>query len=256
MKKAAKKIICMLSAICVAVSMLIVCDTPVLAATAPAKVHIGLKQTYSSNIEVKFSQGDYKIQNVKCSSKNLTYRVTYVSSTSSKRTYDQDNPWGYGQIGLYAKKKGTYTVTFDVVDKNMNVTSSHSVKVYANSETGIKKVTFAGKIKYTADRGSNGIGKSESGAFKVTMNKGYTLKSITMTTYNKSGKATQKKIKNGAKVTLGKYRYISDKSQNTSSYDSWNADLLAETRFEIVYKDKYSNQNMTKICVFYCLPKN
>lgn len=252
MKKAAKKIICMLSAICVAVSMLIVCDTPVLAATAPAKVHIGLKQTYSSNIEVKFSQGDYKIQNVKCSSKNLTYRVTYVSSTSSKRTYEKDKPWGYGQIGLYAKKKGTYTVTFDVVDKNMNVTSSHSVKVYANKEVGVKKVTFAGK---DATYGTGGIWPSGSGAFKVTMNKGYTLKSITMTTYNKSGKATLKKIKNGAKVTLGKYRYISEKT-DTSYSNWWSAELLAQTKFEIVYKDKYSGQMVTVYHYFYRLPQN
>ncbi len=253
MKKAAKRIIGIVSAICVAVSMLMVCDIPAQAATdkAPAKVHIGLKQTYSNSIEVKFSQGDYKIQNVKSSSKNLTYRVTDISSTSSERTYDKEKPWGYGRIGLYAKKKGTYKVTFDVVDKDMNVTSSHSVKVYANKETGIKKITFAGKdVIYTG-----GICSSGSGAFKVTMNKGYTLKSITMTAYNKSGKAAQKKIKNGAKVTLGKYRYISEKT-DTSYSNWWYADFLAQTKFEIVYKDKYSGQLVTEYRNFFRLPQN
>lgn len=262
MEKAAKKIICMLSAICVAVSMLIVCDTPVLAATAPQKVHIGLKQfsDYNSRIEVKFSQGDYKVQNVKTSSKNLICRVTNIDATSSKRTYQTDNPWGYARIGLHAKKKGTYTVTFDVVDKNMNVKSSHSVKVYANNEVGVKKVTFAGKTSFTSlppnsGYGLNAIGQSGSGVFKVSMNKGYSLNSITMVTYKKSGIAVRKKIKNGAKVTLGKYRSISGQSQS-SEYDEWYADLLAETRFEISYKDKYTGQTMTASCFFYRLPNN
>lgn len=87
------------------------------------------------------------------------------------------------------------------------------------------------------------------------MNKGYSLKSITMITYKKSGKEIRKKIKNGAKVTLGKYRYISDNSQDTN-YDSWGAHLLAQTRFEIVYKDKYSGETMTASCYFYRLPNN
>ena len=233
MKKAVKRIICIISAICVALSMLLVLDTSVLAATTPQKVHIGLKEfyAYDSNIEVKFSQGDYK-----------------------------DNPWGYARIGLHAKKKGTYTVTFDVVDKNLNVVSSHSVKVYANNEVGVNKVIFAGKTSFTSlppnlAYGQTAIGQSGSGAFKVSMNKGYSLKSITMVTYKKSGKEVRKKIKNGAKVTLGKYRYISEKTK--SSYqDYWNADLLAKTKFEIVYKDKYTGQPMTASCYFYRLPNN
>ncbi len=262
MKKAVKRIICIISAICVALSMLLVLDTPVLAATAPQKVHIGLKEfyAYDSNIEVKFSQGDYKVQNVKTSSKNLISRVTNIDATSSKRTYNKDNPWGYARIGLHAKKKGTYTVTFDVVDKNLNVVSSHSVKVYANNEVGVNKVIFAGKTSFTSlppnlAYGQTAIGQSGSGAFKVSMNKGYSLKSITMVTYKKSGKEVRKKIKNGAKVTLGKYRYISEKTK--SSYqDYWNADLLAKTKFEIVYKDKYTGQPMTASCYFYRLPNN
>ncbi len=262
MKKAVKRIICIISAICVALSMLLVLDTPVLAATAPQKVHIGLKEfyAYDSNIEVKFSQGDYKVQNVKTSSKNLISRVTNIDATSSKRTYNKDNPWGYARIGLHAKKKGTYTVTFDVVDKNLNVVSSHSVKVYANNEVGVKKVTFAGKTSFTSlppnlAYGQTAIGQSGSGAFKVSMNKGYSLKSITMVTYKKSGKEVRKKIKNGAKVTLGKYRSISEQSQDPE-YDTWYADLLAETRFEISYRDKYTGQTMTASCFFYRLPNN
>ena len=221
MKKAVKRIICIISAICVALSMLLVLDTSVLAATTPQKVHIGLKEfyAYDSNIEVKFSQGDYKVQNVKTSSKNLISRVTNIDATSSKRTYNKDNPWGYARIGLHAKKKGTYTVTFDVVDKNLNVVSSHSVKVYANNEVGVNKVIFAGKTSFTSlppnlAYGQTAIGQSGSGAFKVSMNKGYSLKSITMVTYKKSGKEVRKKIKNGAKVTLGKYRYISEKTKS------------------------------------------
>ena len=262
MKKAVKRIICIISAICVALSMLLVLDTSVLAATTPQKVHIGLKEfyAYDSNIEVKFSQGDYKVQNVKTSSKNLISRVTNIDATSSKRTYNKDNPWGYARIGLHAKKKGTYTVTFDVVDKNLNVVSSHSVKVYANNEVGVNKVIFAGKTSFTSlppnlAYGQTAIGQSGSVAFKVSMNKGYSLKSITMVTYKKSGKEVRKKIKNGAKVTLGKYRYISEKTK--SSYqDYWNADLLAKTKFEIVYKDKYTGQPMTASCYFYRLPNN
>ena len=40
------------------------------------------------------------------------------------------------------------------------------------------------------------------------MNKGYTLKKITVTTYNKAGKEVVKTMKNNSTLKLGEYAYI------------------------------------------------
>lgn len=250
MSKTLKRSICFLLAIAMVVTSLLIPDTKALAATSEQKkVHIRVGEYDSSAIKVKFAKGDYKITNLKSSGKNLHARVTGTDSASREDEWDSEYPWGYAQIGLYAKKKGNYTVTFDVINHDKKVTSSHSVKVYVTNEYPIKNVTYANGYYFY------GIAKKGSGKFKVNMTKGYKLKSITMTTYNKSGKPVTKKIKNGAKVTLGKYRYKSEYSKS-STYESWWADLLARTEFTITYADKYTKEAKEITYVFYRIPKN
>lgn len=247
--KSMKHVILRLTAVCVMLTAFL-CPVGVSAAIAPAAEHVAVKQTYSQEIEVVFAEGDYKIANLKSSSANLLLRTTYVSASSSKRSYDSEHPYGYAEISMYAKKKGTYTVTFDVIGRNQEVKSSHSVKVHADANTPVKKTTFNGSTNIYAT-----IIPKAKGKFKVTMTKGYKLQSITMTTYNKAGKAVTKKIKNGASVTLGKYRRISDGNQS-AGWENWTADLLARTEFQVTYLDKYTGEAKDVSYSLYRLPLN
>ena len=247
--KKQKRMLCFVSAICLLITCLMVPDKQAAASTASTKEHIQLKQTGGS-FEVKFQEGDYKIANLKASSKNLVLRTTYVSSSDMKNSYNKEYPWGYARIGMYAKKKGTYTVTFNVVDRNNRVKKSHSVKVYATDEYPIKNVTFAGKTEFY------GIASKAKGKFKVNMTKGYKIQSIIMTTYNKSGSAVTKKIKNGQSVTLGKYRAKTMFVQGEAGREDWQAELLARTEFKITYKDKYTKESKTGNYTLYRVPLN
>lgn len=247
MKQQPKRTLSFLAAICMLITCLMIPNGPAAASTSPKQAHVWVKET--GRFTVKFDEGDYKIANLKSSNKNLLLRTTYVSASARKRDYDKDNPWGYAEVGIYAKKKGTYTVTFDVVDKQNTVRKSHSLKVYATTDSAIKKVTFAGSMEFY------GIAPKAKGKFKVTMTKGYQLKSITMTTYNKAGKAITKKIKNGSNITLGSYR-SKNIYESSKEREDWNADLLAATEIRITYKDKYTKDIDTAYYTLYREPKN
>lgn len=249
MKNVAKRMLCMLSALCMALGVLLASGVEASAATAAKKAHIGVTSQYSNAITVTFEEGDYKIANLKTPS-DLIARVTYVRSSSNENTYDENYPWGYAEISLYAKKAGTYKkVTFDVVDRTGEVTSSHTVKVKADTSYAIKSASFAGSTKVY------GLTTKKKGAFKVKMNSGYTLKGITMTTYNKSGEAVTKKISNGDTVTLGKYR-SKNVYEDTSTREQWNASLFAPTYFEISYTDSYTGETKTATYYLYRVPSN
>ncbi len=240
MIKEKRRIICVLFAVCMIVTALMIPDTKAAAAAATKKVHIGVKQTWSEGIEVTLEKGEYKIANLKTSGKNLYARITY--------THSYHNSAGTATISMYAKKKGKYTVSFDVVDRQNRKTTSHKATVYAYDDNPVKKVTFDGEDTFYR------ISSKAKGKFKVTMTKGYSLQSIKVTTYDKSGKAVTKKLKNGSSVTLGKYRYKN--AYGSGAAENWHAGLLATTNFEITYKDKYTKQSRTTTYMLYRVPKN
>ena len=118
------------------------------------------------------------IKNIKTSSKNLIAKNTHYYTTSSDDTYTDT----FASIGLYAKKTGKYKVTYNICDKSGNKLSSGKVTVYVKNDLPVKSVKFAGKeVNYA-------LTSKKSGKLSVKMNKGYTLKKITVTTYNKAGK--------------------------------------------------------------------
>ena len=207
--------------------------TPVTAdaATATKKTTIspGVTYTYSSDvsnegaIRVEFDEpGDY-ITNIKVKNKNLIAKETDAHASYSKYTSDYYNneyksDSYYSVIGLYAKKKLTTTVTFDVYDINNKKKETKTVKVTAKAKTStgtgnpIKSITYAGKPFSYGQLMSKSTGK-----VKVKMNKNYKLVSMEVGTYTKpttkksdTSSNTQnemkyKKIKNNAKISLGKY---------------------------------------------------
>lgn len=250
--KISTKLSCFMLAL--AIGVFLVPAMPASAATADKRAHIMVKSHESDAVTVKFKSGEYKLKNVKCTSKNkgsIILRTTYVDSHSNQSDYEKDYPYGYARIGMYARKAGTYKVEFDVVDKSGEKTTHHTVTVYANNKAPFKSVKLGGKPVASL----YGYTTMKSGKFKVTMNKKFKLKSITMTTFNKNGKAVKKKIKNGAKVTLGSYRYKTD-SDRSEGYEYWNAGLLAETTFTVTYQDGYSGQIKTSSYSFYRWPRN
>lgn len=247
MRKGKRRIVCALSALCMMLTLLVVPTGQAAASVAPQKEHIQVKQRDSFIVE--FEKGDYKIANLKANNSNLILRTTYVNSFDKESSYETEHPYGYAEIGMYAKKKGTYTVTFDVIGRGNTVRKSHSVKVYATNDYAIKKAEFAGKTEFY------GISSKAKGKFKVTMTKGYQLKSISVTTYNKAGKAVTKKVKNGQAITLGKYRSKRIYEQS-SKWDDWYADLLAETEITVTYKDKYTREEKTAYYTLFRAPAN
>ena len=135
MKKVMKKAIGCVFALSMIAAVLLVPGIQAKASTAPAKVHARvLSESY---INVKLAAGDYKIANLKSSSKkNLIVRTTSIYSDSESVNYSS------ARISMYAKKKGKYKVSFDVVDRNNKVIKHHVVKVFATIEPAVKKITI------------------------------------------------------------------------------------------------------------------
>lgn len=249
MKKVVKKLICCMLAIGIIASVMMVPGVQAEASTAPAKVHA---QVLSENfIQVTLAKGDYKIANLKSSSnKNLIVRVTNVDSDSDYA--------GSASIGMYAMKKGKYKVSFDVVDRNNKVKQHHVVQVIATLESAVKKISIGGKTVYDAVNPVFGtmVFPKAKGKLKVKMTKGYSIKSIQMTTYDKAGKEVNTLIKNGKKIKLGQFRskYIS--SSNGPGYEYWSGSLFADTELRITYIDKYTNKESSWYAVVHRLAKN
>ena len=243
--------------------------TPVTAdaATAPQKTTIlsGVTYSYSSDvsnegaIRVEFDEpGDY-IKNIKVKSNNLIAKETEAYASYSKYTsdyynYESKSDSYYSIIGLYAKKKLTTTVTFDIYDINNKKKETKTVKVTAKNTTytgignPVKSITYGGKPFSYGQLMSKSTGK-----VKVKMNKNYKLVSMEIGTYTKptikksdsststENEMTYKKIKNNAKISLGKYAYYYEYLY-ASSYSDYKSHsltnyILAPTQIRITYKN-------------------
>lgn len=127
----------------------------------------------------------------------------------------------------------------NICDKSGNKLSSGKVTVYVKNDLPVKSVKFAGKeVNYA-------LTSKKSGKLSVKMNKGYTLKKITVTTYNKAGKEVVKTMKNNSTLKLGEYAYIFDNSY--SSGRNYSTSLAARTKITITYIDKYTKQKCESI---------
>lgn len=240
-KKISSMILALVLATAMTVALMAVPAIPVAAAdtgSVPSKVRI--YSGYYDNYAIQFSYknpGD-KIKHLKTSSKNLVARQTYHSeySESYSPTFA-----GRVQIGLYAKKEGKYTVTFDIYSKNGKVKrGSHKVTVYAKNDSPFRSITLDGK---DADDPSHAAKKSAK--LSVKMAKGYALKSIQVITGDKNGKQVEKKVKNNQKITFGQYAFI-DSYSSDDYYSYWSKGMNATTTIAITYKDKYSKQLDTR----------
>lgn len=254
MMKAWKKLTGIVLAICIMFTLLLVPDMePAAKAKVSSKnVSVIVGSQYNNSVKITYSKEGHKIKNLKSNSDNLL-----VKQTSQWWSSYTDNPYAY--IEMYAKKAGKYKVTFSVCNDKNKVVSKHTINVIAATTytSPVKNATFAGKSTYFY---SGNIVSKKSGKFKVTMNKGFKLKSITMHTYDAQGESVEKKIKNNANVTLGEYAYKNEYSNEYSYDNSWSyhcsTDMMAMTSFEVQYQNTKTKEAGTISYVLYKVPKN
>lgn len=219
---------------------------------APSRVHItaaynGYNNYYETPIAFDLKSKGDRIANLKSSSSNLLTWQTYKDVKSEDGYFHS-----HVGIGIYAKKSGTYTVTFNILNKNGKKKSTEKVTVYADKNQPIKSVTFSGKkinsVLFTASL--------TSGRVKVTMNKGYKLKKIevgtwkTVATQNGTeSKLVYKTIQNNAVLKLGKKCFQSDTIEGNLKkgyyHEYYANDMWAAHVIRVTYVDKYTGKTMT-----------
>lgn len=201
-------------------------------AVIPKSVHIssGNQIDYACDvIRVSFAKKKDYIRNVKTSSKSLIAEVTQVS---------RDSYNNLAEIGLYAEKKGIYTVTFDIYNSKNKKVSSHSVKVYANPETPLKSISYNGEEIDQWDYFTD----VTSGKLSVDMNKGYKVKKIKVITFNQKGEMVVKSIKNNSVIQLSKYPEFSESTWE-NNYNMTSSGV-PYTQIYITYTDKYTKNDV------------
>ena len=211
--------------------------------TYQSKVRTGVGVEFMGSFTVNFVKKGDKIKNLKSSSKNLVVRPTYTHSGYV------DGSNFYASYSLFAKKKGTYKVTFDVYNAaNKKIASKKKITVYAEG-TGnvIQSVKLDGK-EIKQNYSNNAYTTKKDGKVKFTYGKGIDVLSIKVEKYDKKSTYVPKSFVNGRKVTFGTYAYGST-SKYTSYYSgsstTTSKNMYAPTRFVINYYDKYSKQEDT-----------
>ncbi len=256
-----KRMAGLIFSVCLMAAVMIVPDTAAYAKASVSSQSVDMMPEFQNPdiIEITYDAANAQLKHIKTNNKNLIARQTYQKNRKEADRWDKENPYGCAKIGLYAKKTGTYKVTFDVYAGGKKA-SSHSVNVFVRSNTDtdypIKKATFAGKTEFY------GVTGKKSGKFKVTMNKNYKLKKIEVRTYDKNGREVVKTVKNGAKITLGAYayKYENDYSYHSSYNSSWYYDLstrlFAETSVRVYYQNTKTNAESSASYTLYRKPKN
>lgn len=263
-----KQIICAVLTLCLCAGLLLIPSAPVSAATtpsAPKAVDVFYYKNYPMvndyAISVQLGTDGQTIKNVKTSGKDLKAKVTRLSLSTSQRS---------GYIGVYAKKTGKYTVSFDIYNAQNKKIKKLTVKVNVTESTStnngpFKSVTFDNKV-YDYEKA---IYNKNSVKINVKMNKGYKLKKIEYKTYsepaakttpynstNYSNSEITKTVKNGKSITLGRYGsyygYDYSYAYGTYSSESYsrNSNIMAPTTVIITYLDKNKNTVSTSYTLY------
>lgn len=226
-----KKILCSMLAAVLAVGLAAVPTEYAQAASkvkVPKALHMGVGKWDDDIISIQFNQLNDYITNLKTSSKNLKVKVTEID----RQNYGSRS--NRADIGIYAIKKGTYTLSFDIYGGNDKKESSHSIKIYVNNDGALKKITFDGENMTNMN-----VTEKASGKLSVVLNKGYTLKKIEVQTYGQNGERKSETVKNNSNITLGKYAYVEKSGEDYSTV------IMADTTVIVHYTDKYTKEEAT-----------
>ena len=199
------------------------------------------------------NEGD-RITNVRVNKKGLLAKKTYesVSETTRNRydytsdSYKKETTCEYSRtyISLYGTKKGSYIVSFDVIDKNGAVTCTKTIKVKVDASVvykkhPIKKITFAGKEIYSYYPYST----KTKGKLTVSLNKGYKLVSIEIGKRDSEGNYIYKKTKNKKTITLAKSaKYFRQEQYSNHSYKYSYNPLFPSTHIRVTVKNKKTKE--------------
>lgn len=202
-------------------------------------------------IAVYLSKDGDRIGNIKSNSSNLLVKKTresyYCTTDTDWDTNQKTTRYNYYStyLSFFAKKQGTYSVTFDVVkaDGSVRCTKTIAVKAGADSlESPIKSIKYAGKDLYAYYP----YATKTSGKLKVTMKKAYKLLSIEVGSYNKTGDITYKKVKNNKKISLAKKTVYSREYKYSDGGTKYTYDkLFPTTRIRITYQNKKTKEIST-----------
>lgn len=231
--KKLKRVVCGLFAIVMSVMMVLSVDCQKVSAAGKvyvnSDVRCGVGMKYYSGVRVTLAGENDRIKNVKVyqGKKKTTNLVVKVTSQRKGE---------YAYLTMYAKKAGTYKVTFDVYKDSKTKRTSRTIKVHAQGyNTVIKSVQLNGKnIVEDANSAYSTYISNKSAKVKFGLADGYKIKKITVSSYDQNGEEKTKSFKNGKNVTFGKYGY---------TYDSdyyWEKGMWAYTKFTITYVDKYA----------------
>ncbi len=246
--KIMKKVVSLMLALVLTIGLMSIPATDVSAAskaTVTSKIRIYPGDLWNQTIDVSYVNCGDKIKNLKTSSANLLARQSSQISSSS-------DP-GTANITLYAKKAGTYKVSFDIYSRDGKTKrSSHAVTVYAKSDLPMKSFKFANSTKDLFT-----LTTKTKGKIAASLNKGYTLKKIQVITSDKNGEKVTKTVKNNSTITLGIYADYDNwgYDYDDNYYDSWSTDLVARTQIIITYLDKYTHLEDTTYYNIYRIAK-
>lgn len=204
-------------------------------------------------INVRLSEEGDRVKNVKSKSKNVIAKVTAESYTSYVNDGKTTTRYSQASISFFGKKKGTYKVTFDVVNADGVKKCTKTIKVHVNkyspaTVSPIKSVKYAGKDIASYEP----FATAKKGKLKVTVNKGFKIKSIHVKKKNSKGEWVPTKVKNGRTITLSK--------RNKYTYkDEWSTiktnALFPETQIEVTVKNKKTKELTTHVYSIYTINK-
>lgn len=186
-----------------------------------------------------------RVTNVKSSSSNLLVKKTresyFNTTTKDWETNQKTTKHNYSgaYLSFFAKKAGSYKVTFDVIKGDGSVRCNKTITVTAvgshKNISPIKSIKYAGKDLYNYYPYTT----KTSGKLNVVLKKQYKQLSIEVGKINKSGKVKYKKVKNNKKISLAKkvvythdYKYGNGGAKYT--YD----ELFPVTYIRITYQNK------------------
>ena len=206
--------------------------------TIPKTVRL-FSSYYDEAILIELNDVTQYIENIRTNNKNLFASITKWDLAHDQNAYT---------IGLISKKNGTYTVSFDIMNKNNKKVSTKKITVYAYDHP-IKSITFDGKDL------PDGILTGNSAKVKVSLSAGNKIKKLQYSIYEKleeenNGYSSQvyKTFKNGDKITFGTipyYYHYNEHTDDTLITKRFYSSLYCPTFIYVTYTDKYTKQDET-----------
>lgn len=222
---------------------------------------VGYAWSYGSGSTVSIhldNSGD-RVMNVRSNSSSLVAKKVYEQVYTNSSSYNPYTSYRYSNIGVFAKKAGKYTVSFDVVDSTGTVKCTKTIYVttsYTVFKSGIKSIKYANKPIADYYPFTN----VKSGKLSVVMKKGYKLISLERRAYNNKGEYVSTPIKNNKKLKLATKEIYSN--EYTDTYNGVTSgsryafdDLFPSTSIKITYMNTKTKEEMVEYAYLHTMNK-